>query len=1043
MKAPQAASAWMVTVVVPLGGGNAQTVASKIPDGVSVSFLEEQVRMFDPEVISALIGSSFIEAIEEEDRDADAIKKHLEEERAADSHFLKWFDDSHYDEHTQGPLKPYYPEVKIRRAFDRLKGFLDMAGQDIFGNLRQQNAILGEQFASLLERTVGDSMIEDLKALMEVFNAELELLDKTAKNYKTEALAQSDRGQKLKEESAKIVEDVSDKWDKISDATMEGEAREILRENSDRVKTHLTNIKASPLMTGIDVDPNKEFFTKLAGELIGQMRAYVPTSDKLVEDPEHLADIQWSLGTHDFASRANDIHAFMDLLAKLHVLLKETATKTRLETYVGEGIYTMPWAKGKTDDQQDESRISALLAKFPSVLGTGDQEEYYAAKKEKLKPLQTFPRKYGAQGKVVGGGGSKGDESGREEGHREQEGAYQGDEGGERGEGEEEEEEASFLEVKKGLDLEKLAKEVSTELITSEAAVAEAEAELSNKGGTKISGVEDGHHGADGHRRSFEQHHSDEERGDDEVDDDRADDAIGEIGDGHADDVVNEEHADEDEISGEHADDGSLGGPRSYAGHLEQMDYGGHDEDNRSEHRDEGDHQGDQNDEEDHESDQGDEEADRSSGMDDDYRGDGTELGHQSEEQEDGEETIGEGGNDKYEYLDGVKKLFKKEGKEADSSSFVHKKMEVHAHTARTTAAPGSLIQTGPDGDEEEEEDDDEGQQEKGGEDDGEEGENGDEEGRDDKDAREEEPSRGGAGTHYDVEGLDQGVGEGNADEGKKDLSDVRLTIEGSVPMTPDTIKKSNEQPKENLKEQQDVLLVKYQVLVSRIDGAVNALKATGIVKDALLAFADRIEESSSKIMETMWVTNKKEVRKIIGDKEVLKLDQINPSESRKHVANAYDKLKKMYAVIEQARAAWALVGPKYSDWGSEDRGAEESALGQPDAARAVGVPGIADYRTSKPYSSSDSSSKTAGNAWYVMRSRYFGENVCRCLLDAEHDALIHNIRKAMEVSEDVCHPATIWSEGQAIPEIIIDQEDPNDHELQGEVTPEPEETDI
>lgn len=49
----------------------------------------------------------------------------------------------------------YHPEVKIRRAFDRLKEFLDMAGQDIFGNLRQQNAILGEQFASLLERTVG------------------------------------------------------------------------------------------------------------------------------------------------------------------------------------------------------------------------------------------------------------------------------------------------------------------------------------------------------------------------------------------------------------------------------------------------------------------------------------------------------------------------------------------------------------------------------------------------------------------------------------------------------------------------------------------------------------------------------------------------------------------------------------------------------------------------------------------------------------------------------------------------------------------------
>ncbi|KAF4678470.1 hypothetical protein FOZ62_013068, partial [Perkinsus olseni] len=269
-----------------------------------------------------------------------------------------------------------------------------------------------------------------------------------------------------------------------------------------------------------------------------------------------------------------------------------------------------------------------------------------------------------------------------------------------------------------GLDLEKLAKEVSTEMITSEAAVAEAEAELSNKGGTKISGVEDGHHGADGHRRRPEHQHSDEEHGGDEVDDDRADGAIG-------------------EISGEHADDGSLGGPRSYAGHLEQMDYRGHEEDNRSEHRDGGDHQGDQNDEEDHQGDQHDEEdhesdqrveeADRSSGMDDDYRRDGDDHSHQSEGQDDGEETEGEGGNDKYEYLDGVKKLFKKEGKEADSSSFVHKKMKVHAHTPQTTAAPGSFIQTGPDG--EEEEDDDEGQQEERGEDDGdEERENGDEE---------------------------------------------------------------------------------------------------------------------------------------------------------------------------------------------------------------------------------------------------------------------------------------------------------------------------
>ncbi|KAF4691524.1 hypothetical protein FOZ62_005864, partial [Perkinsus olseni] len=390
-----------------------------------------------------------------------------------------------------------------------------------------------------------------------------------------------------------------------------------------------------------------------------------------------------------------------------------------------------------------------------------------------------------------------------------------------------------------GLDLEKLAKEVSTEMITSEAAVAEAEAELSNKGGTKISGVEDGHHGAGGHRRRSEQHHSDEERGGDEVDDDHAGDAIGEMNDGHAGGDMHEEHADE-EISGEHTDDGSLERHRIGAGDLEQLDYRGHEEgnrsdendeeDHRSDHRDEGHHQGDQHTEEDHESDQRDEEADRSSGMDDDYRGDETDHSHHSEEQEDGEETEGEEDSGKYEYLDGVKKLFKKEGegKEADSSSFVHKKMKVHAHTARTTAAPGSFIQTGPDG--EEEEDDDEDQQEERGEDDGdEERENGDEEieEKEDKDAHKEEPSRGAAETYYDVEGLDQGIGEGNAAEGKKDLSDVRLTIEGSVPMTPDTIKKSNEQPKENLKEQQDVLLVKYQVLVSRIDGAVNALKAT------------------------------------------------------------------------------------------------------------------------------------------------------------------------------------------------------------------------
>lgn len=29
------------------------------------------------------------------------------------------------------------------------------------------------------------------------------------------------------------------------------------------------------------------------------------------------------------------------------VLLKETAAKMRLDTYVGKGVYTMPWAKGK------------------------------------------------------------------------------------------------------------------------------------------------------------------------------------------------------------------------------------------------------------------------------------------------------------------------------------------------------------------------------------------------------------------------------------------------------------------------------------------------------------------------------------------------------------------------------------------------------------------------------------------------------------------------------------------------------------------------
>lgn len=87
-----------------------------------MSLLGEQVTMFDPEVVSALMGSSFIEvsgrnlcacvhvwlsgqAIEEEDRDAEAVQKHLTEERAADSHFLKWFDDSHYEEHNHGPLK--------------------------------------------------------------------------------------------------------------------------------------------------------------------------------------------------------------------------------------------------------------------------------------------------------------------------------------------------------------------------------------------------------------------------------------------------------------------------------------------------------------------------------------------------------------------------------------------------------------------------------------------------------------------------------------------------------------------------------------------------------------------------------------------------------------------------------------------------------------------------------------------------------------------------------------------------------------------------
>lgn len=46
------------------------------------------------------------------------------------------------------------------------------------------------------------------------------------------------------------------------------------------------------------------------------------------------------------------------------------------------------------------------------------------------------------------------------------------------------------------------------------------------------------------------------------------------------------------------------------------------------------------------------------------------------------------------------------------------------------------------------------------------------------------------------------------------------------------------------------VLLVKYQVLVSRIDGAINALRATGMIRDSLLAFADRIEESSSNLIE-------------------------------------------------------------------------------------------------------------------------------------------------------------------------------------------------
>lgn len=38
-------------------------------------------------------------------------------------------------------------------------------------------------------------------------------------------------------------------------------------------------------------------------------------------------------------------------------------------------------------------------------------------------------------------------------------------------------------------------------------------------------------------------------------------------------------------------------------------------------------------------------------------------------------------------------------------------------------------------------------------------------------------------------------------------------------------------------------------------------------------------------------------------------------------MVNAHEKLVRMYVLIEKARAAWTLVGPKYSEWGSEVMG--------------------------------------------------------------------------------------------------------------------------
>lgn len=67
-----------------------------------------------------------------------------------------------------------------------------------------------------------------------------------------------------------------------------------------------------------------------------------------------------------------------------------------------------------------------------------------------------FSRKYGTQGKLIGGGGGKQDSDVG---------------GGSSAKHEEEGEEISLIEMKKGLDLEKLVQEVSKDMVNSEAAV--------------------------------------------------------------------------------------------------------------------------------------------------------------------------------------------------------------------------------------------------------------------------------------------------------------------------------------------------------------------------------------------------------------------------------------------------------------------------------------------------------------------------------------------------------------------------------------------